>query len=80
MGGPDFGMHVVVDVANNGNYGRFTINTVLGRLECPTKPRLPYLNAQFHAYISFVISDPLAKRAGSEDALHCLRSGYCQRG
>jgi hypothetical protein len=72
------GMHVAVDVTNNGNYGRFTINNVLGRLECPAEPRLLYLKAQFHAYTSFVISDPLTQRTGSEEALHCLRSGYCQ--
>jgi hypothetical protein len=69
-------MYVAVDVTNNGNYGGFTINNVLGRLECPAEPRLLYLKAQFHAYISFVISDPLTKRTGSEEALHCLWSGY----
>ena len=72
------GLHVAVDVTNNSEYGRFTINEVLGRLDCPAEPQLLYLKAQFHAYTSFVIPDPLTECTGSEEALHCLRSGYCQ--
>ncbi len=70
--------HVAVNVINDGNYGRFTINDVLGRLECPTEPRLLYIKAQFHAYTSSVVPDPLTGRTGTEEALHCLKSGYCQ--
>jgi hypothetical protein len=70
--------HVAINVENEGNYGRFTINDVLGRLDCPAEPRLLYLKAQFHAYTSFVVPDPLTGRTGAEEALHCLKSGYCQ--
>ena len=72
------GLHVTVEVVNSGNYGRFTINDVLGRLDCPAEPRLLYLKAQFHAYTSFIVPDPLTGRTGTEEALHCLKSGYCQ--
>jgi len=72
------GFHVAVEVANDGSYGRFTINDVLGRLECAAEPRLLYLKAQFHAYTSFVVPDMLTGRSGTEEALHCLKSGYCQ--
>jgi len=72
------GMHIAVDVINSSNYSRFTINIVLGRLEYPAEPRLLYLKAQFHTYTSFVISDPLTQRTRNKEALHCLRSRYCQ--
>ena len=72
------GIHVAVNVISDGNYGRFTINDVLGRLECPTEPTLLYFKAQFHAYTSSVVPDPLTGRTGTEEALHCLKSGYCQ--
>ena len=72
------GPHVRVRVENNGIYGRFTVNETLGRLDCPAEPRLLYLKAQFHAYTSFVLPDVLTGRTGTEEALHCLKSGYCQ--
>jgi hypothetical protein len=53
------GPHVAIFVDNNGDYGRFTINEILGRLECATEPRLLYLKAMYHAYTSFVLPDPL---------------------
>ena len=71
-------IHVTINVVSDGNYGRFTINDVLGRIECPTEPRLLYFKAQFHAYTSSVVPDPLTGRTGTEEALHCLKSGYCQ--
>ena len=71
-------LHVAVDVANDGSYGRFIINDVLGRLDCPAEPRLLYMKALFHAYTSFVVPDPLTGRTGTEESLHCLKSGYCQ--
>ncbi|KAL9104009.1 MAG: hypothetical protein Q9163_000987 [Psora crenata] len=70
--------HVAVEVSNEGTYGRFIINDVLGRLDCPAEPRLLYLKAHLHACTSFVIPDPLTGRTGTEEALHCLKSGYCQ--
>jgi hypothetical protein len=72
------GPHVQVRVFNNGFYGIFTINEVLQRLECQADPRLLYLKAQNHAYTSFILPDPLTSRTGTEEALHCLSSGFCQ--
>ncbi len=60
--------HVAVKVANDGSYGRFAINDVLGHLECAAEPRLLYLKAQFHAYTSFVVPDTLTGHSGSEEA------------
>ena len=70
--------HVAVTVENNGAYGRFVINDVLGRLECAAEPRLLYRKAYLHACTSFVLPDLLTRRTGTEEALHCLNSGYCQ--
>jgi hypothetical protein len=72
------GQHISLFVANNGDYAKFTINDVLGRLDCPAEPRLLYLKAMYHAYTSFVLPDSLTGRTGTEEALHCLKSGYCQ--
>lgn len=54
------------------------IDDVVGRLDCPQEPVLLYLKAQLHAYTSFVVPDPLTGRTGTEESLHCLRSGFCQ--
>ena len=72
------GPHVGIGVENEGLYARFTINSILGRLDCPVEPLLLYLKAQFHAFTSFAIPDPLTGRTGTEESLHCLKSGYCQ--
>ena len=72
------GMHVAVRASSNNDYGRFGIDDVLGRLTCPPEPRLLYSKAQFHAFTSFVLPDPLTGRTGTEEALHSLKSGYCQ--
>ncbi|KAH7319411.1 hypothetical protein BKA65DRAFT_101684 [Rhexocercosporidium sp. MPI-PUGE-AT-0058] len=72
------GPHIIVTVLNNADYGRYTINDVLGRLDCAAEPRLLYLKAAYHAYTSSVIPDPLTGRTGTEEAIHCLKSGYCQ--
>ena len=69
--------HVTIEVANNGIYGKFSINHVLGRLDCPTEPLLLYLKARYHSYTSFIIPDSLTGRTGTEEALHCLSSGLC---
>jgi hypothetical protein len=71
-------MHVAVRVSSTSEYGKFEIDDVLGRLSCPPEPRLLYSKAQFHAFTSFVFPDPLTRRTGTEEALHTLRSGYCQ--
>ncbi|KAF3941946.1 hypothetical protein ABW19_dt0206271 [Dactylella cylindrospora] len=72
------GPHVEVEIKNNGVYGRYQINKVLGRLDCPPEPLLLYTKAVVHALTSFIIPDPLTGRTGTEEAIHCLRSGYCQ--
>ncbi|KAL0254519.1 hypothetical protein SLS55_009995 [Diplodia seriata] len=70
--------HVAVYVQPNGKYARYSINTVLGRLDCPAEPWLLYLKAQLHAFTSAILPDPLTGRTGTEEALHLLRSGSCQ--
>ncbi|KAJ6256008.1 hypothetical protein Dda_9302 [Drechslerella dactyloides] len=72
------GPHVEVDIVNEGVYGRYQINSILGRIDCPPEPRLLYTKALVHAYTSFVIPDHLTGRTGTEESLHCLKSGYCQ--
>ncbi|CBX97993.1 hypothetical protein LEMA_P094020.1 [Plenodomus lingam JN3] len=72
------GMHVTVRAACSTDYAKFGIDDVLGRLSCPLEPRILYAKAQFHAYTSFVIPDPLTGRTGTEEALHMLQSAYCQ--
>jgi hypothetical protein len=69
---------VDVQAENDGLYGIFTINSVLQRLDCQADPRLFYLKAQYHAYTSFALPDPLTGRTGTEEALHFLSSGICQ--
>jgi hypothetical protein len=70
--------HVAVRVENIGQYARYTINDILGRIECGAESLNLYLKAQFHAYTSFVLPDPLTTRTGTEEALHFLSSGCCQ--
>ncbi|KAL5325012.1 hypothetical protein ACEPPN_006134 [Leptodophora sp. 'Broadleaf-Isolate-01'] len=72
------GMHLAVRASSTTEYGRFGIDDVLGRLSCPPEPRLLYSKAQLHAFTSFALPDPLTGRTGTEEALHTLRSGYCQ--
>ncbi|KAK8186362.1 hypothetical protein BC567DRAFT_189406 [Phyllosticta citribraziliensis] len=72
------GCHVAISVQNIGEYGIFTINDVLGRIDCQCEGRLLYMKAQLHAFTSFVLPDPLTRRTGTEEALHCLRSSLCQ--
>jgi hypothetical protein len=72
------GMHVAVQAASSTEYARFGIDDVLGRLSCPAEPRLLYAKAQFHAFTSFVIPDPLTGRTGTEEALQTLQSGCSQ--
>jgi hypothetical protein len=72
------GPHVAIYVENDGAYGRFVINKIIGRLDCPAEPRLLYLKAMYHAYTSFVLPDPLTGRTGTEEAVHSLQSGVCQ--
>lgn len=72
------GTHVMVHAENCGTYGIFTINAVLGRLDCPAEARLLLFKALLHAYTASIAPDPLTRRSGTEEALHCLRSGQNQ--
>ena len=72
------GMHVSVRAANVGQYGKFQIDDVLGRVSCPPEPLLMYTKAVFHAFTSFPIPDPLTGRSGGQEAMHVLRSGSSQ--
>ncbi|KAH7009622.1 hypothetical protein EDB80DRAFT_838411 [Ilyonectria destructans] len=72
------GMHVAVKVANDGVYARFTIDNLLGRLDCPPEPLLLYLKAALHALTSFPLSDSLTLRTGTEEARHSLLAARSQ--
>lgn len=72
------GTHVMVHAENCGSYGIFTINAVLGRLDCPAEARLLLFKAMLHAYTASMAPDPLTRRSGTEEALDCLRSGQNQ--
>ncbi|KAF1972673.1 hypothetical protein BU23DRAFT_643344 [Bimuria novae-zelandiae CBS 107.79] len=67
--------HVGIVVYNKGAYLKYDINDVLGRIECPSEPRLLYTMALWYAYTSFILPDPLTERVGCEVALSLLRSG-----
>ncbi|KAL3460831.1 hypothetical protein BJX64DRAFT_289961 [Aspergillus heterothallicus] len=70
--------HVYVNVEGTGRYARYNINEELGRLESPAEPGLLYSKALLHAFTSHLLPDPLTGRTGTQEALACLDSGYCQ--
>ena len=72
------GAHFRIRISHTGFYARFLINNVLGRLECASEPRLIYFKAYCHAITAFVLPDPLIGRTGTDEAIHCLRSGNAQ--
>ena len=72
------GAHVRIRISHDGYYARFSINKVLGRLECASEPRLIYFKAYCHAVTGFVLPDPLTGRTGADEAIHCLQSGNAQ--
>lgn len=73
------GPHVSVDIEiGSGEYLKFSINDVLGRIDCAPEPRLLYTKALLHAYTSHVIADPLTRRTGTEEALYLLQTGAYQ--
>ena len=72
------GCHVRVQVQPSGSYGRFQINSLLGRVDSPSEPVLVYTKAMLHAYTSSPISDPLTGRTGTEEAIEWLQSAICQ--
>lgn len=72
------GCHVSLRVESHGSYAKFTVNSVLGKIDCAAEPVLVYTKALIHAFTSFVIPDPLTNRTGREEAAHWLQSGICQ--
>lgn len=72
------GIHVTTKILNAGLYARFTVNRLLGRLECPPEPLLLYLKAALHALTSFPLADELTGHTGTEEARHCLLSARSQ--
>jgi len=71
-------LHVNVHIAGTGNYARYRIDNVLGRLCCSPEPRLVYSKALYHALTSFCLPDPLTGRTGSSEAVHILSSGTAE--
>ncbi|KAF4502839.1 very large low complexity [Fusarium agapanthi] len=72
------GIHVAVRIFNEGVYAKYTLNSVLGRLDCPPEPLLLYLKAAIHALTSFPLLDDFTGRTGTEEARHCLLSPSSQ--
>jgi hypothetical protein len=68
------GEHVSTKIKNRGQYLRFALNEVLGRVECPTEPRLLYTRALYHALTSHFLPDPLTGRTGVEETLYYLQN------
>ncbi|KAF2790836.1 hypothetical protein K505DRAFT_281867 [Melanomma pulvis-pyrius CBS 109.77] len=72
------GHHVRVHIENHGEYVKFDINRILGRLDCPAEPMLLYMRALLHACTSHFLPDHLTGRTGKEEALYYLQSGSHQ--
>ncbi|KAF4456736.1 hypothetical protein F53441_1172 [Fusarium austroafricanum] len=72
------GCHVTVKIEPSGKYGRFGINTTLGRIDCAPEPTLVFTKALIHASTSFILPDPLTGRTGTEEALEWLQAGISQ--
>ncbi|KAF4965489.1 hypothetical protein FSARC_6722 [Fusarium sarcochroum] len=61
-----------------GKYGRFNINTALGRIDCAPEPTLVFTKALLHAFTSFLLPDPLTGRTGTEESIEWLQAGISQ--
>ncbi|KAF5529463.1 hypothetical protein FNAPI_13867 [Fusarium napiforme] len=72
------GIHVAVRISNEGVYAKYTLNPVLGRLDCPPEPLLLYLKAAIHALTSFPLPDDFTGKTGTEESRHCLLSACSQ--
>ncbi|KAI1274441.1 hypothetical protein F5Y07DRAFT_410255 [Xylaria sp. FL0933] len=71
-------IHVDIHIQEASHYGRFMIDTIIGRLICSPEPRLIYAKALYHAITSFCLPDTLTGRTGSSEAFSILRSGTAQ--
>ncbi|KAH7263807.1 hypothetical protein BKA59DRAFT_520863 [Fusarium tricinctum] len=72
------GIHIAVRISNEGVYAKYTLDSVLGRLDCPPEPLLLYLKAAIHALTSFPLPDDFTGKTGTEEARHCLLSARSQ--
>jgi hypothetical protein len=76
------GDHVKVQVhispTATSRFSRYSVNDVLGRIECAPEPMLVYTKAYLHAVTSHPVPDHLTGKTGTEEALHWLSSGICQ--
>ncbi|PLB47177.1 hypothetical protein P170DRAFT_412866 [Aspergillus steynii IBT 23096] len=72
------GPHVLVKMTNDGQYGRYLIDSTLGRLKCEPDPLLVHTKSLLHALTSFPIPDTLTGRTGTEEAIACLNSASSQ--
>ncbi|KAI0530403.1 hypothetical protein GGR58DRAFT_232592 [Xylaria digitata] len=72
------GIHVSVRIDSANDYAKYEIDSILGRLLCPSEPRLLYMKALCHALTSFCLLDDLTGRTGTEEAFFTLRSGAAQ--
>ncbi|KXJ89333.1 hypothetical protein Micbo1qcDRAFT_212713 [Microdochium bolleyi] len=59
-------------------YISYSVNSVLGRLDCVAEPVLVYKKAEIHALTSGMMADPLTRRTGAEEAMSILSSGLAQ--
>ncbi|KAH7412021.1 hypothetical protein DE146DRAFT_784622 [Phaeosphaeria sp. MPI-PUGE-AT-0046c] len=67
--------HISIVIKNHGEYLKFSVNDVLGRIDCPAEPIMLYQRALWHAVTSHFIPDSLTNRTGTEEALQYLSSG-----
>jgi len=65
---------IVITDLHEETYLKFTVNELLGRIECPAEPRLLYFKAMCHALTSYILPDPLTRRTGVEEALSLFSS------
>ncbi|KAF2020220.1 hypothetical protein BU24DRAFT_477383 [Aaosphaeria arxii CBS 175.79] len=72
------GEHLLIVVESKGEYLKFDIDPILGRLDCPAEPLTLYYKAQCHAYTSHHLPDSLTGRTGIDEAIRCLESGLYQ--
>ncbi|RBR10600.1 hypothetical protein FVER53590_12130 [Fusarium verticillioides] len=72
------GCHVTVRVEPSDKFGRFNINSTLGRIDCAPEPTLVFTKALLHACTSFLLPDPLTGRTGAEEAIEWLQAGISQ--
>jgi hypothetical protein len=72
------GCHVTVRVEPSDKFGRFNINSTLGRIDCAPEPTLVFTKALLHACTSFLLPDPLTGRTGTEEAIDWLQAGISQ--